>query len=114
MSERALFTVRRGETHTLTLASPLSSSYTATINVPIHRLPGGRNSYSPAASASETYSQSTFAGDVSYGPGWYLTLSNAETAALDRGVYVAIPVISYTAPSTEVDKPLQWLLEVID
>lgn len=114
MSERSLFTVRRGETHTIILASPLSSSYTATISVPIYRLPGGRNSYSPASSVAETYNSSTFAGDASYGPGWYLTLSDIETAALDKGVYVAIPAISYTAPSTEVDKPLQWLLEVID
>ena len=111
MSDRTVHEVQQGETHTVLFYSPLGSTFTATVSVPLYRLPGGINSYSPRELA-ETYTTSVFAGDSDEGPGWYCQLSAAETAALDPGVYVAQPKITYSSPNTDIDKPIDWIVIV--
>lgn len=112
MSDRTVFTVVQGERHKVLLYSPLSSSYTATCVADLRKLPAGRTSYNPADTVADSYTVTTFAGDATYGPGFYFTLTGAETELLDPGVYVAEPLITYTAPSTWEDKPLSWLVEI--
>ncbi len=112
MSERTIYDVQQGETHRVRIASPLASTFTATATATLHRLPGGINSYVPATATSETYAVSSFAGDATYGPGFDFELTAAETAALDPGMYVAAPKISYTSPETFVDVPLAWVVSI--
>lgn len=112
MSERTVFTVAQGETHKVLLYSPLSSSYTATATADLRKLPGGRTNYNPADTVADSYTVTTFAGDSDYGPGFYFALTGTETAALETGVYIAEPRVSYTSPVTWVDKPLSWILEI--
>lgn len=112
MSERSLFPVQRGETHTVQLRSPIGSTFTATIVATIHKLPGGRNAYSYDSTVAATYSAASVAEDADYGKGWSLSLADTVTDDLAPGIYLAVPVITYTAPSASVNRPDGWLLEV--
>lgn len=111
MADRQVFPVRAGSTHQLTLASPLASTFTATCTGAVYALPGGRNSNSYETASSATYTVTNFAGNATYGPGWYLTMADTVTDDLAPGVYLAIAEITYTAPSAWVDA-VEWIIEV--
>lgn len=113
MSDRNIYEVQQGETHRVRIASPLASVYVATATATLHRLRGGITSYNSDSTVSETYAVDTFAGDATYGPGFEFELTAAETAALDPGLYVAAPKISYTSPETFVDIPLAWVVNIL-
>ena len=111
MSERQIFSIHPGQTHSLLLSSPLGSSFTATAEVTVHRLPGGRNSYSYTTAPAASYTVTEFAGDATRGPGWYVTLFPADTETLATGTWLAVPVVTYSSPSAYVDPPERWVLE---
>lgn len=114
MSDRGIYPVRQGADHQLTLASKLGDTFTATCTAAIHRLPGGRTSNTPDPDVTTTYTVTTFAGNATYGPGFYLTLQDTVTSGLEPGVYWAQATIIYTAPSVWTQKTDPWLLEIQD
>jgi hypothetical protein len=110
MSERTVATIRRGMDYTFVLASALgevTAGYTCTSD--IKSLPGGVNSYSPSADVILSYAVTTFPGDSTRGPGWYLTLTDEDTLDLAPGTYMAdARVTDGTVTITE-----SWVLQVV-
>lgn len=112
MSERAVYTIRRGADYSFVLASALTedtSGYTCAAK--IKRLPGGRNSYTPSSTIAATYTVTEFAGDDDRGPGWYLTLTDTQTLALTPGTYMADALIENGATDYIT---ASWVLEVVE
>lgn len=108
----ARYEVVQGERHKVQILSPLSSSYTATCVADLRKLPGGAASDDPADTVSASYTVAAVAEASPDGPGFSFTLTGAQTEALDPGLYVAEPLITYTAPETWEDKPKKWLVEI--
>lgn len=94
MSERTVYPALRGDDLQIILASAVgedTTSYTCTAKA--KRLPGGLNSYIPSTTVAATFTVSTYAGGTLedgtvVGPGWYLALTDAQTALLEPGFYL--------------------------
>lgn len=112
MSERAVYTIRRGADYTFVLASEVGDDITGyTISAKVKKLLGGRNAYTPSSTVEATFTTSSFAGDATRGPGWYLTLSDTQTLALATGAYLADAKL-VTGTTEYITAP--WVLDVQD
>ena len=113
MSERTVFTVKQGADHQVTLASALGDTFTATVVAELRRIPS-LNSENPGTAVAATYADSTFAGDASYGPGWYLSLADTVTDDLTPGYYLVDARITYTSPSSWVQLVDPWVINIVE
>lgn len=112
MSERAVYTIRRGADYEFVLASEVGDDITGyTCTAKAKRLPGGVNSYTPASAVAATFAVMSFAGDTDRGPGWYLSLTDVQTLALDPGIYMADALLENGA-NDYITK--SWVLEVVE
>lgn len=117
MSERAVYTIKRGDPVQFILATAEGESisgYTATAK--LRKLPGGINSYTPSPTVSATFTVTsdyaggdTLDGGTITGPGWYLRLSAAATD-LDPGCYLADALVD--GPSTDDRHTEPWVVQV--
>lgn len=112
MSERQVYTIRRGADYEFVIASEVGDDITGyTCEAKIKRLPGGINSYAPSSAVAETYTVTDFPGDADRGPGWYLSLTDTQTLDLDPGVYMADALIE-NASDQYITAP--WVLQVVE
>lgn len=113
MADRQVSSVVRRQTFTILAASDLGDDVSAIeVEADVRKLPGGRNSYMPSSTVAATYGVEDFAGDATYGPGWYLTLTTAQTESLSPGTYVSD--VRVTDVSGDITYSAQWLLEVLE
>jgi hypothetical protein len=114
MSDRPIYQIARGAEYSSVLASQLGESVSdLSVTAPLHRLPGGRNSSTPESTASTSFAIEPFAGDDDLGPGWYLSLTAAQTEALERGIYQFWPQI-IDGSNAVVNHDKTFLIEVFD
>lgn len=114
MADRRVFTVQRGSVHRVLIAAASGEDITdITITVDLHRLPGGRNSYTPIPDVAASYTMIAFDGDDDRGEGWYAELDEAETADLKPGIYLAVPTVTAGGEILNLEVPDLWLLEIV-
>ncbi len=112
MSERAVYTIRRGADYSFVLASEVGDDITGyTCSADIRRLPGGLNSYTPSDTVAESFNVSSFAGDATRGPGWYLSLTDTDTLGLEAGTYMADALLEVGSAQYIT---ASWVLQVVD
>lgn len=112
MSERTVYTIRRGADYSFVLASEVGDDTTGyTCSADIKRLPGGINSYTPASTVEDSFAVTSFAGDSDRGPGWTLSLTDTQTLALSPGTYMADALLTYS-DSQYITR--SWVLQVVD
>lgn len=112
MSRTIIYRIRRRGTAQFVLASPLSTSLSATCRGDLRKLEPGRTEVDPDEPVAVSFTVTDFAGDAERGPGFYLTLSDSDTDSLEAGARYLADAI-YTISGNDYVAG-SWIIEVLE
>lgn len=112
MTRQRTYQIRRRGTYSFVLASPLSTSLSATCRGDLRKLEPGKTVVDPDEVVAVSFTVEDFPGDAERGPGFYLNLTAADTDGLEAGArYLADAIYTIAGDDFVAGS---WIIDVAE